>query len=121
HSGKLIRELRGHKNWVTSAAFSTDGERIITASADRTARIWDAHSGKLIRELRGHKDRVRSAAFSTDGERIITASDDNTARIWDAENGHELYQLVGLPESWCCLNPDGTVRLNGPNFWRYVA
>ena len=69
---------------MRSAAFSPDGSRIVTASLDQTARIWDAASGKEIAVLRGHKNPVNYAAFSPDGSRIVTASDDKTARIWDA-------------------------------------
>ena len=56
---------------VRSAAFSPDGSRIVTASADNTARIWDAATAKEIAVLRGY--RVNSAAFSPDGSRIVTA------------------------------------------------
>jgi WD40 repeat protein len=77
--------LGGHDGIVVSAAFSPDGSRIVTASVDKTARIWDAASAKEIAVLRGHDDTVNSAAFSPDGSRIVTASDDKTARIWDAQ------------------------------------
>jgi WD40 repeat protein len=69
---------------VNSAAFSPDGSRIVTASWDKTARIWDPASGKEITVLRGHESRLYSAAFSPDGSRIVTGSADKTARIWDA-------------------------------------
>jgi WD40 repeat protein len=69
---------------VWSAAFSPDGSRVVTASSDKTARIWDAASAKEIAVLRGHDSWVWSAAFSPDGSRIVTASSDKTARIWDA-------------------------------------
>jgi WD40 repeat protein len=69
---------------VTSAAFSPDGSRIVTASFDKTVRIWDAATAKEIAVLRGHEGRLFSAAFSPDGSRIVTASSDKTARIWDA-------------------------------------
>jgi dipeptidyl aminopeptidase/acylaminoacyl peptidase len=69
---------------VVSAAFSPDGKRIVTASWDKTARVWDAESMKPIGEpLKGHEGEVVSAAFSPDGKRIVTASADMTARIWD--------------------------------------
>ena len=69
---------------MISAAFSGDGKRVVTASLDKTARIWDAESGKEIAVLKGHYgDRVLSAAFSGDGKRVVTASLDKTARIWD--------------------------------------
>jgi WD40 repeat protein len=40
--------LRGHKGIVNSAAFSTDRTRVVTASHDKTARIWDAATGNEI-------------------------------------------------------------------------
>jgi WD40 repeat protein len=66
--------LRGHEAAVRSAAFSPDGSRIVTASNDGTARLWDAASRKELVVLRGHEGVVRSAAFSPDGSRIVTAS-----------------------------------------------
>ena len=68
---------------MSSAAFSPDGTRIVTASWDATARIWNAAAGKELAVLRGHDGGVLSAAFSPDGTRIVTASVDKTARIWD--------------------------------------
>jgi WD domain, G-beta repeat len=68
---------------VNMAAFNGDGKRVVTASPDKTARVWDAQSGKEIAVLRGHDDRVVTAAFSSDGKWVVTASNDNTARIWD--------------------------------------
>jgi hypothetical protein len=82
--------LSGHENAVRSVAFSPDGARIVTASSDNTARIWDAATAKEIAVLRGHERPVFSAVFSPDGARIITASSDNTARIWDAATAREI-------------------------------
>jgi hypothetical protein len=65
--------LSGHADSVRSAAFSPDGTRIVTASNDKTVRIWDAATGNEILILRGHDGDVVSAAFSPDGARIVTA------------------------------------------------
>jgi WD40 repeat protein len=59
--------VRGHEDAVRSAAFSPDGARIVTASEDRTVRLWDATTGQEIIALRGHQEWVPSAAFSPDG------------------------------------------------------
>ena len=72
---------------VSSAAFSPDGTRIVTASQDKTARIWDAATGQPIGEPLKHDGCVFGAVFSPDGTRIVTASSDKTARIWDAATG----------------------------------
>jgi AAA-like domain/WD domain, G-beta repeat len=54
--------LRGHQGLVISAAFSPDGRRVVTASADRTARVWDGEKGTVIAELRGHQGLTPGAA-----------------------------------------------------------
>jgi dipeptidyl aminopeptidase/acylaminoacyl peptidase len=74
--------LRGHEGWVNSAAWSPDGERIVTASWDKTARVWKANGTGEPLVLRGHEGSVNSAAWSPDGERIVTTSEDKTARVW---------------------------------------
>jgi WD40 repeat protein len=94
---------------VTHAAYSPDGRRIVTSSADKTARIWDAATGKLLLVLRGHVLGVQYAAFSADSKRVVTGSDDDTARIWDAETGAELFTLAGHkgPVLTAAFSPDG--------------
>ncbi len=74
-------------------AFSPDGARILTASADKTAKLWDAASGKLLASF-AHQDVVCGAAFSPDGARILTASWDNTAKLWDAASGKLIASLT---------------------------
>jgi WD40 repeat protein len=102
-------ELPGHTAAVMHAAYSLDGGRIITASRDKTAAIWDAATGKQLLVLRGHVLGLRWAAFSTDGKRIVTASDDETARIWDAQTGTEVFTLSGYKGAvlTAIFSPDG--------------
>ncbi len=105
---KLV-ELEGHSGQVFSAAFSPDGQRIVTASDDKTARLWNAATGEIIAKLEGHSARVNSAAFSPDGQRAATASDDHTARIWNPTSGHLIAKLVGhSAQVWSAeFSPDG--------------
>ena len=105
---------------LVSADFSPDGKRLVTASWDSIARIWNVDSGKELQTLEGHsklegyyKD-ISSVAFSPDGTKIATSSWDGTARIWDAESGKELQKLVHkdaeLGFNWvssATFSPDG--------------
>src|SRR5262249_8623799 len=107
---RTVGILVGHGADVTSAGFSPDGLRIVTAAADKTARIWDANTGATIVALQGHTAPVRTAAFSPDGRRVVTASRDKTARVWDASSGR------GLPvlrhDDWvhmALFNPSGNL------------
>ena len=77
-----IATLAGHTDRVIAASFSPDGTRVVTASEDKTARIWNAATGQPIATLAGHTVGVYAASFSPDGTRVVTASDDQTARIW---------------------------------------
>jgi WD40 repeat protein len=73
--------------------FAPDGGRILTASADKTARLW-GRDGNSLATLQGHTSAVFTAVFAPDGDRILTASADNTARLWDRD-GKSLATLQG--------------------------
>ena len=101
--------LTRHTAEVRSAAFSPDGKKIVTASWDKTTRIWDVLTGDCLHTLEGHTDWVRSAAFSPDGKKIVTASADRTAKIWNALTGECLHTLEGHAERVrsAAFSPDG--------------
>ncbi|MBL8324172.1 MAG: TIR domain-containing protein [Rubrivivax sp.] len=82
-----------HGDAVWNAQFSPDGRTLVTASADNTARLWDAETGSPVGEEMRHEGTVASARFSPDGQRVVTASFDTTARLWDARSG----KPVGAP------------------------
>ena len=108
-SGSSAATLRGHREAVTSAAFSPSGQRVVTASRDHGARIWDTTSGREVAVLRGHRAPVRDAEFSRDGSLVVTASGDRTARVWRARTGRGLVVLRGHRRAVnsAAFSPDG--------------
>ncbi len=87
--------LSAHEAAVNSVEFSSDGRRLISASADATARIWDVVTGENLKMLSGDAGPLLTAAFSIDGSRAIAGAKDGTARVWDIESGRELARLRG--------------------------
>ena len=105
--GDLIATLVGHSQQITSLDFSHDGTKLVTASGDRTARIWDPCSWSGARDgaspsawlsrvtLVGHKASLLHAEFSPDSTLVLTSSSDRTARVWDAQTGECLVSHAG--------------------------
>jgi WD40 repeat protein len=79
----------GHKAAVVQVQFSRDGSKLLTASHDHTARLWDRATGRPLVTYAGHSWFVWSAAFSPDESQVATASEDGTVRLWDAATGKE--------------------------------
>ena len=79
---------------MMSVAYSPNGRRIVSGSADRTIRVWEPETGTTDGDpLDGHTSSVRSLAYSPDGRNIISGSDDGTIRTRDAEAG----TAAGMP------------------------
>src|SRR5262249_27001956 len=103
-------QLWFHDDNATDVTFSPDGRWVLTASDDRTARVWDVVTGKprFAVPLR-HGHAVLRASFSPDGSRILTASADRTAGVWDAVTGRRIATLAGHRGPVCDarFSPDG--------------
>jgi TIR domain len=80
HESFSIFRLTGHDNVTRSAVFSTNAERILTSSDDKTARVWDAASGAELVSL-GHQEALRQAFFSPDDRTVLTIGE-HTAWVW---------------------------------------
>ena len=97
-----LKLMGGHSGYVNSAVFSPKGEFVLTASDDRTAKLWAAVQGTVVRSFEGHAGRVRDAAFSADGSLVLTASADTTARIWKTDTAELVRELKG--HKWAVLS-----------------
>src|SRR5665647_355733 len=75
--------LTGHSSTVCAVAVTPDGTRAVSASVDKTLRVWDLASGETLRTLEGHSALVSAVAVTPDGTRAVSASHDHTLRVWD--------------------------------------
>ena len=90
---QLLHLLEGHTAGVNDVKFHPDGKRILSASVDKTVRVWDVSTGKEILKLDDFDRFVFSAWFSADGKRIHSACGDKTVRINDAKTGKHVRLL----------------------------
>ncbi len=118
---RLSKRL-SHSKTVNSVAFSPDGARVVSGSADSTVKIWNAANGNLERTLNLQNEEVISVAFSPDGTKIVSgtikeipngtpwADRIGTVKIWNADNDKKpeknLHHRYGSLKS-VAFSPDG--------------
>jgi WD40 repeat protein len=92
--------LRGHQEDVVSLVFKAEGQQLLSASLDQTARLWN-FSQRGPEDVvpavafTGHSGPIWQVAISPDGKQVATAGDDRTVALWDAETGKRLNRFRG--------------------------
>ncbi|MCP4546709.1 MAG: PQQ-binding-like beta-propeller repeat protein [bacterium] len=84
----LIRTLEGHTDWIRAVAV-IDDQRVVSASDDRTLRVWNVVTGEPLRTFEGHQGWVRAVAV-INKQWIVSAADDETLRVWEPHSNKEL-------------------------------
>eukprot|EP00968_Pinguiococcus_pyrenoidosus_P003057 scaffold180_cov311-Pinguiococcus_pyrenoidosus.AAC.39 len=115
--GVCLYVLEDHENWVRSVSWSPEGNKLASASWDRTIRLWDVagDSCECFAVLRGHEEGVRSVSWSHDGSKLVSGGGDNSIKVWDSSDGMCLRTLREHDDqvwfvSW---SPDGTKLASG--------
>ncbi len=116
-SSALTRTLQGHAGSVTHCAVSPDGRLIVSASYDKTLKIWDSFTGAEKITLVGHADNVTCCAISPDNTFIVSGSWDRTLKVWDAVSGFERFTIKTGSVSQCAISQDSRriISTSGPD------
>jgi len=77
------RALTGHNHFVQDVVISSDGQFALSASWDKTLRLWDLNTGQTTRRFVGHTSDVLSVSFSADNRQIVSGSRDKTIKLWN--------------------------------------
>jgi serine/threonine protein kinase len=124
NTGKEIRTLTGHSNWVNSVAFSRDGKLLLSGSADCTIKLWQVQTGIEIQSFIGHSDSVSSVAYSPrtttttnsqDRHLLASGSNDYSIKLWQVYSGRNISTLIGHSFFVNCIafSHDGEMLASG--------
>ena len=111
------QQLDAHEREIWAVEVDPSGTTLVTASADRQARLWTLGGDGLGPDpivLRGHTDTLHAARFAPDGRWLATGSRDGTVRVWDRGAAHpeEHPRVLGPTQDaggveWVVWSPDG--------------
>ncbi len=109
-----LLSFSGHSSWVTSVALVNDGRTALSASWDRTLKLWDLDGGNELRTFVGHAGPVTCVAIASDGRTALSGSRDKTLKLWDLATGKELRTFAGHSKRVTCvaISPDGLTALS---------
>ncbi|KAF9358285.1 snoRNA-binding rRNA-processing protein [Mortierella sp. AD094] len=118
-SRAILRTFRDHRHPVHVAKFSSDKTQILSASDDKTVRIWDMPSETPLTIFTGHDDYIRTGMVSRDNPHLIlSGSYDQTVKLWDMRTqGCVMTMNHGAPVECVEMFPDGgvVVAAGGPS------
>ena len=120
--GKLLQELKGHSDGVSSLAFSPDGTELVSGGRDGLIIYWDAITHQQIRAIEAHSTQVLDVTFRADGQQLVSGSRDRTIKLWNAIGqpiatleGHQSriwdVQFTPSGEQLVSASNDRTIRL----------
>ena len=107
-SGLEVQVFKGHTDAVYGVDLSSDGNYMISASADGTARLWDVQTGQELRRFSDHAGIVESIGFSSDGQKMLTGGEEGTVFLWNIDAHPELPVFNGGNDMYgAAFSPDG--------------
>ncbi|WP_414541409.1 WD40 repeat domain-containing protein [Nostoc sp. CCY0012] len=111
----LTQTLAGHGDSIWSVALTANGQTLVSASADKTIKVWNVNPGKIISTLEGHTDTVREIAISSDDQTLVSGSGDKTIKVWNLQT-FEIIRTInpnGGPVWSVAISSDGQTLVSG--------
>ena len=99
----------GHTDLITILSITSDGKHCVSASADRTIRVWDLETGRCIKTIENLHSEVSSLSITPGCKRCVIGYCDGTIRVWDLDNGQCLKTINVHPDILATfdISPDG--------------
>lgn len=88
--GSLLYKMKKHTDWVTTAAFSPNGEWLATGDRNGGLVIWDADNGLEIHTVAGHKSAVTALSWRPDSKVLASVGEDGAAKVWEMGEGKQV-------------------------------
>lgn len=82
-NGAPLRRLEGHTGFVEDVAISNNGGFVLSASWDKSLRLWNLQTGETTMKFLGHSKDALCAAFSSDNRQILSGGRDKQLRVWN--------------------------------------
>jgi len=120
-----VARMTGHQQLVSQVSYSPDGHFVVSASHDKSVKLWDGFNGQFLSNFRGHVGAVYQVCWSPDSRMFATGSKDSTVKIWSMKKKGLLVDLPGHADQVYTLDwsPDGLKLASGGrdrilNIWR---
>jgi RNA polymerase sigma factor (sigma-70 family) len=115
-TGKLLVQIKGHRNEVGTAAFAPDGKTLATGGADGSSRVWDTATGKQLAQIPFGTNCI---AYAPDGKALALVDTLRRIKLWDVATNKERASLEPPSASVedVALSPDGKRLAHTEHIW----
>lgn len=112
---KPVQRMPGHRQLINQVAFSPCTQYVVSASFDKSIKLWDGKNGKYLTTFKGHIGRVYQIAWSADSRLLVSGSKDSTLKVWDIKQKKLMFDLPGHSDEVFAVDwsPDGEKVASG--------